>query len=99
MSRRGRSSSWRPTSASTASASGAEVVISTATARTSCSAWAMRSLATSAASAVASARTRISLGPAIMSMSTLPKTSRLAAVTNALPGPQILSTAAIDSVP
>ena len=41
----------------------------------------------------------ISLGPAIMSMSTWPNTSRFAAATYALPGPQILSTAGIDAVP
>src|SRR3546814_10907376 len=42
---------------------------------------------------------RISLGPATMSMPTVPNTRRLAAATYALPGPTILSTWAIDAVP
>ena len=47
----------------------------------SCSAWLSRSAATQAGSHPPSASTRISLGPAIMSMPTLPKTFRLAVAT------------------
>ena len=59
----------------------------------------MRSLATSAGSAAASARTRISLGPAIMLDVDLAEHEPFAAATYALPGPKILSTAGIDAVP
>ena len=46
-----------------------------------------------------SAPTSTSLGPAGKSMAQAPKTSSLAAVTQALPGPTILSTEGILSVP
>ncbi len=52
-----------------------------------------------AAGAVPSATTRISDGPAIMSMPTVPNTRRFAAATYALPGPTILSTAGTVAVP
>ena len=66
---------------------------------TSCSAWLSRSAATQPGSQVPSANTKISLGPAIMSMPTLPKTLRLAVATKMPPGPTILSTAGTLSVP
>src|ERR671920_647176 len=47
-------------------------------ASSSCSAWLNRSIATQSAGVVPSASTRISLGPAIMSMPTLPNTRRFA---------------------
>ena len=65
----------------------------------SCSAWLNRSAATQAGSLFPSATTRISLGPAIMSMSTCPNTFRLAAATKTPPGPTILSTWGTVSVP
>ena len=65
-------------SASTSSASVAEVVTRTAAAIGSCSAWLSRSAATYAASAVSSARIAISVGPASESMPTVPLSSRLA---------------------
>ena len=57
------------------------------------------SAATHRGSDLPSARTKISLGPAIMSMATLPKTFRLAVATKMPPGPTILSTAGMVSVP
>ena len=68
-------------------------------ASSSCSACEKRSIATQRGSVVASQITRISDGPAIMSMPTVPNTRRFADATYALPGPQILSTAGMDSVP
>ena len=65
----------------------------------SCSAWAIKSMATRRASAVASATTQTSDGPAIMSIPTSPDTTFLAAATYALPGPVILSTGRMVSVP
>ena len=59
----------------------------------------MRSMATSRGSAVSSATTQTSDGPAIMSMPTSPETSFLAAATKALPGPVILATGRMASVP
>jgi len=50
-------------------------------------------------SAVLSATTSISEGPARKSMATSPRTSALAAVTHRLPGPTTLSTAVTVSVP
>ncbi len=67
-------------------------------AASSCSAWDRKSAAIQAGSPP-SATTTISDGPAIMSMPQVPKTWRLAAATNLLPGPTILSTAGTDSVP
>ncbi len=64
-----------------------------------CSAWEIRSAATQAAFAVPSASTTISLGPAGMSIFTIPYTSSFAAVTYRLPGPKILSTRGTLSVP
>ena len=87
------------TAASTASAYAAEKVTRQQLASGSCSAWAMRSMATSAGSAVSSATTQTSEGPAIISMPTSPETIFLAAATYALPGPVILHTGSMDSVP
>ena len=67
-------------------------VTRTAAASLSCSAWDKRSAATCRGSAPSSATARISLGPAIMSMDTVPNTCFLASATKALPGPTILST-------
>ncbi len=64
-----------------------------------CSAWLSRSAATCSGSAVASARTMTSDGPAGRSIPTSPKTSSLAAVTQALPGPTIRSTGAMPDSP
>src|SRR5690606_2376381 len=68
-------------------------------ASSSCSACANRSIATQSGSVVPSHSTRISDGPAIMSMPTVPNTLRLASATYALPGPTILSTAGTVVVP
>ena len=99
MSRRGRSASWVSISRCTASARGRLSVTSTAAAWVSCSAWLSRSAAAQAGSLFPSATTRISLGPAIMSMATWPNTFRLAAATKTPPGPTILSTRGTVSVP
>ncbi len=96
---RGSVGNWRPISASTASASDGEQVTRTAAESGPCSAWLNRSAATWAGSAVSSASTMTSEGPAGMSIATWPKTSSLAAVTHAFPGPTILSTARTVSVP
>ena len=77
-------STWRVTetclssSASTSSASRSDGVTSTLAASGSCSAWLIRSAATYAGSAVSSASTAISVGPASESMPTTPLSSRLA---------------------
>ena len=76
-----------------------EVVSKMAEARTSCSAWLIRSAAKKEASAVESATMRISLGPATISISTTPYSSFLAVATKILPGPTILSTLGIRWVP
>ena len=81
MSRRGRAASWRSTSAATESANAASSVIRTDCEEESCSAWESRSAAIQAGSLAPSATTRISDGPAMESMPTRPKTSRLAAAT------------------
>ena len=52
-----------------------------------CSAWPSRSVAQSSPSTVSSAMTRVSVGPAIRSIPTRPKSWRLASATKALPGP------------
>ena len=83
----------------TALASSVLSVTSTALAILSCSACDRRSAATYAGLQVLSATTSISLGPAIISIATLPKTCRFASATYALPGPTILSTAGTVSVP
>ena len=59
----------------------------------------MRSAATLAGRAVASAMIRTSVGPAIMSIPTSPTTWRFASATQRLPGPTILSTRGIVAVP
>lgn len=84
---------------STASASSTLSVTSTAAAITSCSACEMRSAATCRGSAVASARIAISVGPASASMPMTPLSSRLAAVTQMLPGPVTRVTGSHSSVP
>ena len=99
MSRRGSFSSCRSTSFWTASARGRLSVTSTAAAWVSCSAWLSRSAATQSGSLFPSATTKISLGPAIMSMATRPNTFRLAVATKMPPGPTILSTFGTVSVP
>ena len=72
---------WSGSSACTRSASAGESVTSTAAASGSCSDCDTRSAATSAGSAVSSASTMISVGPASESMLTIPRSSRLAATT------------------
>ncbi len=67
--------------ASTRSANAASGVSRIACAISSCSACEKRSIATQSGCAEASAITRISEGPATMSMPTRPKTRRLAAAT------------------
>ena len=56
-----------------------------------CSAWLTKSVATRCGSACASARIRLSVGPATMSMPTRPKRMRLASATYWLPGPTKIS--------
>ncbi len=99
IARRGMPGSWRRALAATASMSFASGETRIACASSSCSACENRSIATQSGFAVESAITRISETPATMSMPTVPNTRRLAAATNALPGPQILSTAGIVAVP
>ena len=95
-----RATSWRlscgscsSNSAAVRAATSSLVVIRTARAWGSCSAWASRSAAMNAGLASLSATISTSLGPAIMSMRTLPMTWRLASATYWLPGPTITSTA------
>ena len=57
------------------------LVIRTAAAMTSCSAWLIRSAATSAAIALSSATMAISVGPAYESIPIIPRSARLAAAT------------------
>ena len=64
-----------------------------------CSAWDTRSTATSRGSAVVSAYTSNSVGPATMSIETVLEAINFAAVTNMPPGPTILLTGLTDSVP
>ena len=99
VSLRGRASSWASTAARTASANSRLSVTSTAEDSGSCSAWLRRSAATHSGFDFPSARTKISLGPAIMSMAVWPKTFRLAVATKTPPGPTILSTRGTVSVP
>ena len=68
-------------SVSTALASSGESVTKTAAAITSCSAWLIRSAATSAAMAEESARIAISVGPASESIPMTPRSARFAAAT------------------
>ena len=65
----------------TASARDRDVVTRTAEALESCSAWERRSAAMNSGSAESSATTRTSLGPAMMSMPTVPATIFLARLT------------------
>ena len=65
----------------------------------SCSACAMRSAARYSGTAVSSARTPISEGPAGKSISTLFLSIILAPVTNTFPGPTIFCTGSMLSVP
>ena len=78
---RGSWESWVSSSFCTASAKLLLVVMRTALASLSCSAWLSISAATWAGLLFSSAMMRISLGPAIMSMATCPKTCRLASAT------------------
>ena len=68
-------------SAITSAASDSDVVTKTAAAMTSCSAWLIRSAATSAAIALSSAKIAISVGPASESIPIIPRSARLAAAT------------------
>ena len=76
-----------------------ELVTSIAAAISSCSACERRSAATYIGFAESSATISISLGPAIISISTKPYTIFLANATNMFPGPTILSTFEIVLVP
>ena len=67
--------------ASTASRKAASGLTRIAWASSSCSAWENRSIAIQSGSVRPSHTTRISEGPAIMSIPTVPKTIRLAAAT------------------
>ncbi len=89
----------RSTSAETFSASFLLVVTRMAEASSSCSAWDKRSAATNLGLAVSSAKIRISLGPAMLSMLTWPYTAFFARATKILPGPTILLTLGMDWVP
>ena len=81
------------------SASWLEVVTSPKTPPAPCSAWLIISKAMNLALAVSSAIIIISLGPAGLSIATTFQTIIFAAVTYLLPGPMILSTLDIVSVP
>ena len=81
MSARGSVLNWDCTACATSSPSLLEQVIRIDCALVSCSACANRSAAIQSALPVSSAITSTSEGPAIMSMPTLPNTSRLAAAT------------------
>ena len=98
----------------TATASSIESATSVSVARTSsgrptemqitaesgpCSCCASRSACTRTGSALSSAMTTSSVGPAVRSMPTSPTTRALAAVTYEFPGPAILSTRGRVSVP
>ena len=81
--------SWPPTSDCDRLASPRSFVTRSASLSGPCSAWARRSPATRPGSAVPSATTTTSLGPAGKSMRTRLETRSFAAVTYALPGPTI----------
>ena len=91
--------SFSSTASTTSSATFSLWVTKKAPASSSCSAWERRSVATQSGFAVSSAITRISLGPATMSMSTVPKRNFFARATYMFPGPTILSTFGMLSVP
>ena len=76
-----------------------EVVISSDGDVGPCSAWPSRSAATSSGSAVSSAMTATSVGPATRSIPTVPKSWRLASATYALPAPTMMSTGSTPSSP
>ena len=76
-----------------------QVVIIIELAISSCSAWESKSIAKYFGFAVSSANIPISLGPAIISIFTSPKTSFLAVATKIFPGPVITSTLGIVCVP
>ncbi|MCG3190681.1 MAG: hypothetical protein LKCHEGNO_03470 [Burkholderiaceae bacterium] len=80
-SRRGCPGSSRAIAAATASRYAASGDSTMLCANSSCSAWLKRSIATQSGSVLPSASTRISLGPAIMSIPTVPNTRRLALAT------------------
>jgi hypothetical protein len=91
--------SCRSRLACTRRASASVVTSAIALAIGSCSAWASRSAATASGSALSSATITVSVGPAIWSIPTRPKTRRFASATKTLPGPTILSTRGTVSVP
>ena len=94
----GFDAAWAMAAERTAFASRLLDVISTARASGSCSACATRSAAIQSARPVSETIT-ISLGPAKKSMPQSRATSALAAATQALPGPTILSTRGTLAVP
>ena len=81
ISRRGMSGSSALNERRTASRHSSDVAIQTACAISSCSACDIRSSAIQSGSTLPSAMIKISEGPAIMSMPTLPKTCRFASAT------------------
>ena len=98
--RRGKRASCLSSSTPTFSAIPRPVASSTTWLSGPCSAWDKRSAATYRASAVPSATTSTSDGPAGISIATPDKAaSCLAAITYWLPGPKILYTAGMLSVP
>lgn len=99
MARRPRSGSCASSAAATSSKWRAPRPIRTACASSSCSACASRSLASQCGLTLPSLTITISDGPASRSMPTAPYSCRLASVTQALPGPAILSTFGTVSVP
>ena len=99
---RGLAATIRATAASTAARTSSSQQISQASPSGPCSAWSTMSTATSSVTALASAMTTTSDGPAkLEGTPTRPElaTSRLACATRALPGPTITSTGRIESVP
>mmetsp|Transcript_40042 Transcript_40042/g.87432 ORF Transcript_40042/g.87432 Transcript_40042/m.87432 type:complete len:218 (-) Transcript_40042:487-1140(-) len=90
----GRTASCLRRAAFTLAMTPASAVTRIGRASVSCSAWASRSAAITSGSAVLSARTSTSLGPASMSMPQKPFTMDLAAVTHLFPGPTMMSQAA-----
>ena len=102
MDSRGKLVSCVSSASSTSPTRRGDVVTRTTWAAASCSAWLSRSAATTRASALSSAITISSLGPAGMSIAAPPcslATIRFASATHAFPGPQILSTRGIAPAP
>ncbi len=91
--RRGEAATRVRSSASTLASRPPSPGTSTAASSGSCSAWARRSSASQAGSAVSSARMSSSVGPATLSMPQRPISCRLASATKRLPGPAMRSTA------